>query len=837
MATKQILISDVQTEGSARKRKSRRNNNTMNDEIYESVPPSTLGTSFVQVNISPQEMLVTKHMSNLQNYLDEDSISKDNVLTDLNIKKKRPTYDIFKKYIKIESFIEYLMSILALKDLFSNDTTKSNYKEETSFSVPILKKHYKSSNMLKLFEKYKLTITVKQLIEHLISVQDLDRKGKHDEIFLSVMKLLGCTFDINKLPDYHNIKMISALKPYYNYIKPRFETKVLAYFKYRIYNEPLIKFVSSREKNAIPILQTFFRFNNQYKIKRDCSIDQRKYKFYDLGLEIKVSNTTDDYECKLLLEVQENSKGHIDNPNDDEKKILAIRKNMEIVYYRQHEYSKDSSSLARKYEEYFTYLQALLLNADIQCRREYLKFQYTESYKTHKEILDDELKICKDKNRITEINVALQNINRKIKSEDTLLTILNWKEQSQKAVDSENIKMHGDSVLKKVDNFNNDIKSKIIRKLNDKIFLLQNDNPASRVIALDAEFLDIARISEKKSKDKIIPIYTKNNLIKFDDGKYYVSWQSLVQIIGDYADGDIKATLLQYLTNVESVYERIIELKDFYQLFKDDLLAWKHEYELTEHKEDYSNEIRDYTNTIALTKTLNNFVISEYKDFTIECINFLKFLNSKKVLDKFDDINDKYAAVNAFKLRLEHASTFEENIANHFSKKTHKIKSNKYVFNATDDEIIYTNRPDVKIKYKSTNYTPIDYTTALGINILLGVSKLTFDKYIKECIDDEIELNEGTPINNLEIEQSLLDRYNNQFDNKLVIETKEAEKGAKEEAEEEVGEEAEEEAEEEAGEEAEEEAEEECASDRNSDRDSECGSDEEDELTDLTNID
>ena len=777
-----------------------------------------------------------------------------------NKKQPKNGYDIFLKYINIDSYIGYLMSILELKDFFSNDSITSNYKADTLFPINFLKQHYKSSGMREFFKdnekKQKSGVTVKELINGLFLIQDTDRKGSHDEIFLSIMKLLGCTFDVNKLPDYNTIKNKKDLVPYYNWIKPRFETRVLAYFKYRIYNEPLIKFISKKDKDAIPILQSYFRFTNQYKIKRDCTMDQRKYKFYDLGLEIKTGKAVEAFTCKLLLEVQENNKGHIDNPNDDEKKALAIRNKMQIMYYRQHEYKKDASSLSRKYGEYFTYLQALLLNADIQCRREYLKFKYTQSYKTHKEILDNELKDCKDKVRIAEIKVALQNIDRKIKSEDTLLMILNWKEQSQNALENSKITMHGDNPLIKVDNLNNDVKSNMIKQFNEDIFLLQNDNPVCRVIALDENFLDVTQIREKDLKNDIIPTYTKNNLIKLDKGIYYVSWQSLVQIIGDYALENIKATLLQYLTNVESVYERIIKLKDFYQSFKDDLTDWKHTFELIERKEDYSNETKDYINTIAMQKLIikqlireYNSLKEEYKDLVADSVGALEVLNNEKVLDKFNNPNKKYIPIHTFKHRVDQAFDFKhiENIENHvYSKKVHKIKSNKYVFNNTDGEVIYTNRPDVNIKFKLNNYKQIPYGIALLINLSFDVPETTFVKYIRECIDDDIELNSNTLINNLEIEQSLLDKFSNEDQNKNTQTDNSLEhKNFDKEAEEETDEEDEEDDEDEEDEEADDEDDKEASND-NSNNESNNGSDyesansssenEDDELTNLTNI-
>jgi len=651
----------------------------------------------------------------------------------INKKKLKPTFAMLHKYINLNNFINYLKSFNELIGVFVDGISSSNYKFEASLYVDILKNFFKSSKMFAFFKKdeytFKYTVTVQELIEYLISTPDDATLGKHDEIFLCNMMLFNCTFDINKLPDYDTLINEKKIEPYHNYIEPREETQVLAYFKYRILNEPFFTFKSSDDINAKPYFKDCFKFVNQYRIN-----DADGIKIYDLAIAIKNFNTNK-YDVKLLLEVQEAKGGHVNNPEDDKKKLIAINNDVDIMYYRLYHYYHNPDTLKATYNRYFNFVKALILESNVECRKEYLKFKYTQSYRADKVVLENEKLTCKNKTRLTEIRDQLQIIQDKLDSEKILLQILKWKD------DSRNVTL----------NNNND---HIDIDITDENYDLEHDcdplnDKTNKVINLD-EVIEILKSRIKNIKQNIINEY--NNKIKYDDNKHHIDWDLLAEIIMIYSKTEIRQTLLSYLLKVEVIYEDILKLDKKYQTFNKNLIRWSHSYKSNDKNDKHNKELAIQKDNTARTTSLNNYLIEKINDFSLVSTQFYEAMEKNM---SFEVSNDVFTIYDNYSIKLKEFNNLNFNMEANVTNK-YKIDHKNYVFGSTDGEFIFVNRPDLDIKYKKTKYIAIKYGTFLAICIANGVPSNICYEYVSKYLLRNVVINDGMNIPNLEINDELL---------------------------------------------------------------------------------
>ena len=800
MATKQILSSNIQTEGSARKRRSRRNNNTMNDEIYESVPPSTLGTSFVQVDISQarpkqgkskQEMKVDKDMSNLKSddinnskpilakYVLQKSKydSAPNVEEDKLIKKKvdskKPTYAIFEPYMDDELLTDYLESLAEPENIYSDTSQDPNFKSEIILNFVILRKYLLSSKM-QTYLNSKPSDTLHDFIEFLITSQDNGSTNQHEDIFVLLCVLFDSKFSPDVLIEYDTIKPVNArnLEPYYNWIAPREETQVKGHFKYMLYKMPLFNYVSSISNTKI--FKDAFQFVSQYNLT---DIDGNQYK-YDYGFAIKNYGA---YTTRLFLEVQEESKGHTNSADDDRKKMAAIMKNLDIMYFKMYDYRKDPSILTYHFNRFYNYLVHLILDSSEEYRKEFLVYKYINTYRIKEKILLKEQSICKDEDRLIEIEDELEELKDKKDAEDTLKQIFKWKEESLKMDrasstinvqnNTNNIIIHDDMDLideldQNIDGINN------INNIDDyNIYIDKLSNNTNKVIELETVF----KRTQCSQKNKKLVIDTYNKLIKVDNNIKLIDWKLLATIIINYSNADIRASLVEYLLNVEFIYEYIIKLSKKYFKFHENNNTWSKYYKIEIKNENIQKQLealreenKRLKNDIDLRDaTYNTFYKST--GYLYDLFKNTELADPKKSCDLYK--SKDYMTFVTFEEILEKQGIVNKNIKSSGTKKNYIMNPDEYKYNyRTNGKVIFINRPDIDIRYnpdKKHKEDCIKYGKLRLIFNIEGVPEKIGKEFITECLESGINLTEDSDIRFLDINPKYIKLINQDINNKV----------------------------------------------------------------------
>ena len=574
-----------------------------------------------------------------------------------------------------DKFIAYLKSFKTLYDeenkidVFVDGNSEQNDTFETSLKSDILIK-WSPSSKLRDFLKDCHSKTLKELIKFLITVPDDDTKGKNDEFLTANLILFNSIISNKFLPDYNLLQNRLLYGPLYDTIKPRFETKFSAYTKNRINSNSFFNLVKS-----------------YFKIEQQVCIEG---KFYDFCIAIKQG---DAYVIKLMVEVQENGGNHEYSQNDIDKKLIAVRNHKEIVYFRKAAYEQDNGNNMTNYINEFwhgspdkegifkhgfeDYLTALLLNADIYCRRKYLELEFINA-KTKLDKFEKQLDEEEDEQILEKINEEIIKLNIDIASANNMLQIFDWKELSQKS--------------KKGD-----------------------------IIDLDAVFKMTEIIDDINLRQNIIREYNiKNNKI---------DWKVMMYIISIYCkDITLKTKLMSYLIKVEDKYEEILGFKDKYQNFKDDLSEWFHKYQKELQDSKHNKELDKVKHELSHAKSINDTNESIWTRFLNETINYKNMHNKYDVAYSPDDSSIE----ETFDDKLKEMIKFDKNKNNYIKNKfERKVKDFTFSFNFTEDDArAFSNRPDIKINFSRNTPNTIKYSDFRAYCLQRGIQPTVCEQYI-----------------------------------------------------------------------------------------------------------
>ena len=533
MATKQIINNDVQTEGSALKRRSRRNNNTMNYEIYESVPPSTLNTSFVQVDVSQplpkqgkskQEMKVDKDMSNLKS--DNEDDNDNDVPIPTNSKKvKKSSTNTFRDIVleKVDEIRSEVASKLKKinKDFVIDNTHNTNPNVSKSDDIKVNFKlfyntyKFKDSQIITRFTKAKSheskskkiemlrdEIPLDDLIDFFLMVQDINMKGQYHEyipfhkMIFNYEELIDIYFKTNKEDiNKEKIDMYHSLINYYGFCDDQYAD----HFKVR-YETQVINLIQNRFKYD----EFLGKFYDQIKIVFQHTIDNET-KFNDICI-------MDD----IIIEIQENDGNHYNNPNDNYKKEIAIRDNKIIIYYYQ---KKDNRNKQNYFNTFYLQLKKLVAaNLFKKYPESCMHYRTIDFYDINREELHkrrEELKIA-TRNNVNDQLSKLQLRIDKLKdilinsSRETLNKFFNWRDESYRCKvnkqDDRCIDLYELLEETKIDELNYD---KIVDKYNDDILEITQDNGQTKYMInwLTINFIVIDPLNDDEN--------TKRNLMRY----------------------------------------------------------------------------------------------------------------------------------------------------------------------------------------------------------------------------------------------------------------------------------------------------------------------------------
>jgi len=573
-------------------------------------------------------------------------------------------------------FIHYLKSFEQLYDekkqinVFVNGNTEQNDTFETSLKCDILSK-WSSSSKLRDFLTNKHTITLDELILFVITVPDDYTLGENDEFFRAILVLLGSRITNILLPDYDKLINKSDEHSYsalYKIIGPRFETKVAAYLRHRIFSHPFFKY-----------LKSYFKIVRQVHIKN---------KIYDFCIFIWNGS---EFVNRLMIEIQEDGGNHEYSPNDIDKKIIAIHNKVEIMYFRKAEYNiknNQGNYLNNVFwSDFEPYLMALLLNADVYCRRKYLELPFIRS-KAELDNLENQLEIEEDEDRCEKINDAIVKLKIKTSSENDMLKIFDWKELSQK-------------------------------------------NKKGAVINLT----DVLRMANINDAQSVIKRYKINNLI---------DWKVMMKIFSSCVKIDLRDNLIDYLTEVEDNYEKIIYYKDKYQAFINELNDWYRSYQDKQRENLYNRELEAVKHDLRISNGLRENTNLQLKEVVQSSLAYKNMIDTKNIQYSADDNTIK----NSHQELLHDLILLDKKKDNYIKKKYDQpVKQFISKFNTSDDkQLIFKNRPDIKIMYDANNETKtVKFSNMVAYCLERGVQPSICKQYASSIlhgisIEDDTEI-------------------------------------------------------------------------------------------------
>jgi len=581
-------------------------------------------------------------------------------------------------------FIEHLKSFDVLYNVknninvFVDGNSEQNDTFETSLKSDILI-NWSPSSKLREWLKGSHSKTLKELIKFLITVPDDDTKGKNNEFLNANLILFNSIVSNLFLPDYNLLQNRQLYGSLYDIIKPRFETKFTAYTKNRINSNPFFNLVKS-----------------YFKIEQQVCIEG---KFYDFCIAIKQGNQ---YIIKLMVEVQENGGNHEYSQNDIDKKLIAIRNQKEIVYFRKAAYEQDNGNNRTTYLDEFwygstdkegifkhgfeDYLMALLLNSDVYCRRKYLELEFINT-----KIILDKLRKQFDENPSEELDIKIEMLNDTLKSESNMLQIFEWKELSQ-------------------------------------------TNKQCNVIDLNIVF-EMAKIINTKTKSEIIKRYETTNDV--------IDWKVMVKIFSYGNEIDLKDQLNNYLTNIEDKYEKILEYKDKYQNFKDGLSEWFHKYQKELQDSKHNKELDKVKHELSHAKSINDTNESIWTRFLNETINYKNMHNQYDVEYSPNDVSIE----ESFDTKLKEMIKFDKNKNNYIKNKfEQKVKDFTFNFNFTEDDArAFSNRQDIRINFSRNTPNTIKYSDFVAYCLQRGIQKTVCEQYVS-IISPDADIADNTNI-------------------------------------------------------------------------------------------
>jgi hypothetical protein len=585
-------------------------------------------------------------------------------------------------------------------DIFKNPSIEHNYKSDSCVKSDVIEKYIPSSKFLN-YIKDKDNITLKEIFYFFLTTPD-DAPMGNNYYFARILFDFFHFEDIEDvdseelLPDYNLLKACKPFNALYELIEPRYETRVICY---------ALNYI-----NSIPFFNDPY-IRSQFKIETQFKINDIVDRYYDLAIIMKNKG------CKCLFEVHEDNSNHMDNPNDLNKKMIAVGNKYVITYFRENDYNsgKRSSALERMRSDLHDNLAALIFNQDVECRRIYLQYCY-------KDILNDEAKMIidkleqTDKSNVKEIN-RLYNVIQSYKDKlngdgmEDLLKFFEWKKLSQ-----DDLKDKGDGKVVKL-----------------------------------SDVFDLIEIDAKDFMTRTNTINSYGDLMKLNnDNEYMINWKILAKIINKYSgDENRQDQLFSYFLSVEDTYERIRELeKKYEELYKDLDFEYK-EYQkkkrlylpTTENKnlrsklEIIESQVSIYENTVKNLRDIKNAY-----DETIESYDELLSLNGIDVK-------------NHITTQFKNAGIKFNELIELYNLIKNKQNMDQYIlFNITNTgKPLLPNRPDIKIYWNNNSCKIIKCNDLIALLEILKVQKSIAIDTIKTILGENTDLTTNPDITRLDI--------------------------------------------------------------------------------------
>ena len=396
----------------------------------------------------------------------------------------------------LDSFKRYLINTYT-KNIIKYSEFNPNKNNQLLINTKLINNI--SDNKFNTFIKKSETIPIENFIKFLLEESNTNNtKGKYHEL----MDMINSLYDIsvqNELPDYSKLNTETK-----NLIFPkRIEYLISWWIIYKIKNDKFLNKYLYLDNNKL----TYPSFQ---KI-----ISETDDRYYDIVFE----------NLDIIVEIQEDNSAHLNNFNDTLKESLVKIRSKRIVYFKINDYN----SYNYKYLSDFwnNLLKPMLLQSCLNyssvIRQDYCIYSFRLN------MLNEYNKISKDLNN--NINIKNKNLSspyfkKMIKRQEYLkpfimttdksliLLIFSWKEKSHNS---------------------------------DNKYVISTD-----------EIFNIVNYSTIDEFDNFI---TNNCDHIINENRVYIKWNTLITILimdenFDYVD---KLRILDYITNIQDIYEDIID--------------------------------------------------------------------------------------------------------------------------------------------------------------------------------------------------------------------------------------------------------------------------------------
>jgi len=442
--------------------------------------------------------------------------------------KKLPRFKIDELKNKIllwKSYDGVFMDAFKDSDVSYDTTELYNLKMDINIILNNSEDNDVRKKLIALKKKGFLHITFKHFIMLYLTVNNKNKHGNYSEYMKIHRVLLDRPNSLNILKGYIDVTLSSPYKPYYELLEPRTESLITEWIANMISSDSHVK----HYKDMIV-------YDYQTEIDR---------KLFDMCLLIDKNNDCKNikkylnYNHRIIIEIQEDSVNHTNNPNDSLKNIIARNNNCVIFYFSKKDYEKHKTNYLNDFWNTlkFTLLGALL--QDINNVPKYLQICHKDFLKSERDSANELLKNSSYnsddlRNEIDYYKLQLSNNSEKV--------LLEFFEYKKKAVDS----------AKTV---------KLNEKLNEETKLIKNI-PLDNILykfRLNMETDEFNKLKKKLVKEYPSQFIEKNKQL-------FINWRFMYMIISLYAEEQIKKNLISYLISVDAIFPMIHNIIQSYLL-------------------------------------------------------------------------------------------------------------------------------------------------------------------------------------------------------------------------------------------------------------------------------
>lgn len=621
------------------------------------------------------------------------------------------TYEQGCSYFKSHFDKNIVINYLKLKlcdNVYIREYTEHNNVFQPSFRCDLLKQYMPESSFHK-FVGDKDKITVDEFIDHIINPPANYTKSRF-HVYIPFHIIF---FNLKNDPKYQIVYKCDEqiYKAILEKIRPRAEN---------IFADWIFRMVANCK---------YLNDLNPYDfIKTQVNYEGKKGKYYDFQ-----------FFDNILLEYQEKTDSHTDNPDDLDKKMIAIRNNNVAIYIKQ----KDVQHNERlKLTEFWQDELLSLLIAKRSFNNDAYVLTYLENrfFELKKQERDD----AEKKLTLTDkTNVKLyKSLNNKTKMLEAALepnmsgqlkTIFQWKKNSVLSTGTT------DKVI----------------KLNDVLRTI-------RMVESNPDY--------GEQYDKLLDLYCESFETDANEN-YMINWETLLQIVGRFCnenDGS-RDTLMSFLSTVDRSYLNLMKMREKYHNLKDEQTEELKKFDINRLGATYKAEIKKLENEIIYSAKR-----IEMKDesFKLQIGHYGQLNEFTKDLIKNNNIvlnnTDKSFMDNIMhNLELVKTSYYKYNDENMFVKNTvnddNHNNAPKIPIKKNDNNVIknnvscFTNNINFPVVYDDNTENIIIFSEFHSISKNFGFSDRKINRYVRDLLgDDNIEIHPKLELRYLKVMKNLI---------------------------------------------------------------------------------